>query len=137
MPNKAEDKRSVAEIRAENRLLRKVQNSQALASVLALVVKWGSLVLIARYAAMSVSTLAGQATAADIGIRFLADVRVSEALAWVLGFGGTLYGIAERRLRRKAIMNISCRAAAAEARLDPGRSSSMLEPNGETRKEDR
>lgn len=82
------------------------------------------------------STYAGKYTFADIGISLLGDFRVSEALIYILGVGGIIYGYGERRLRLKAIERLANRQIELEKRIDPGRSSSGLTPQGTTRPED-
>jgi hypothetical protein len=104
---------------------------------LTLAVPWGSLILIAWMVTDSVNGLAGKYTFADIGVRFLADVKVSEAIAYAVGAGGMLYGYRERRLRQKNIARLSGRNQDHERRIDPKRSSSGLTPEGKTRPEDR
>lgn len=107
------------------------------ATGLSLVIPWGSVVLIAWLVTDAVNGLAGKYTFADIGVRFLADIKVSEAVAYVVGGGGMLYGYKERRLRQKNIARLSGRNQEYEKRVDPKRSSSGLTPEGKTRPEDR
>ena len=107
------------------------------ASTVALLIPWGSLVVIGYLLSGALNALAGKFTFADIGIRVLSDVRVSEGLTYLLGGGGIAYGLNERRLRRKAIERLSGRVQELEKRLDPKRTSSKLTRRGTTRPEDR
>lgn len=129
-------KKNAADLRAENRLLRQVRTSEGIVSVVNNMIKWGGLVCMAYLAYRTVSVLAGRVTLANVGIRFLADVRVSEFAAWLLGFGGTFYGVQQRKLRRDTVERLQARITRFEREKDPKRSSSSLTPRGETRPED-
>lgn len=135
MPGKG-PKKSAAVLMAENRLLRRFRTTEGIASVLNNLIRWGAVVAIARYGYLTVARLAGQSTFADIGVSFLADVRVSEAVAWILAGSGALYGAAQRRLRRNTVERIQRRNHELEQAIDPKRSSSRLTIRGETRPED-
>lgn len=80
--------------------------------------------------------LAGKFTFADIGIRFLGDIRMSEALAYALATGAGGWALLERKLKGDTIERLSGQVEALEKRLDPGRTSSRLTPRGTTRPED-
>lgn len=107
-----------------------------IASVVETAIRYGCLALIALFGWLSVRSLAGQATFADIGIRVITDMRLSEALAYLFGGGGIAYGLGEPRLRRNRTKQFTARTAALEQRLDPNRSSSQLTERGTTRKGD-
>lgn len=128
--------KTAAELRAENRLLRQMRTSEGIVSVFNNLIRWGGVVAISYFTYLSITALAGEQTAADIGIKFLADVRVSEALAWVLGGSGVAYGLRQRKLRRDTVERITARVERFEKELDPSRSSSELTTRGETRPED-
>jgi hypothetical protein len=97
---------------------------------------YGGLVGIFYFIYQSVAVLAGKATVADIGIKFLAELGISEALAWLLAGGGMLYGFGQRRLRKNTIERLQSRNQSLEQSLDPNRTSSRLTPRGDTRPED-
>lgn len=80
----------------------------------------------------SVDRLAGKFTIADIGIKFLGDLRISEAVAYVLtaGFGG--WALMERKLKGDTIQRLSKRVVELERQIDPGRTSSRLTERGTT-----
>lgn len=99
--------------------------------------KYVALVAIFYFAYSSIQTLAGQVTYADIGLRVIGDIRISESVAWVFGVGGVGYGMRQRKLRRDAIEQLSPRVHEYEESLDPHRSSSRLAPRGTTRPEDK
>ena len=106
------------------------------ASVAETAVRFGFLAIIACFAWLSVRSSAGQRTFADIGIRVITDMRLSEAFAYIFGAGGVAYGLGERHLRRNRTQHFTTRMAALEQRLDPNRTSSELTMRGTTRKGD-
>jgi hypothetical protein len=80
--------------------------------------------------------LAGASTFADIGIRLLANIRFSEALAWTGCVGGSIYGLKERRLRHQVNEKLGTRVSELEAEIDANRSSSKLTRSGQTHPRD-
>jgi hypothetical protein len=84
-----------------------------------------------------VDTLAGRATEANIILKFLGDLNVSNALAYILGGGGIVYGMNERRLKKRTIKRLEDRIHLYEQQIDPGRSSSRLGTDGDTNPNDR
>jgi len=108
-----------------------------IADVIHLGLPWGSLVAIAVLFYLSVSRLAGQTTLAQIGMSFIGDIRVSDAVAYIFGGSGFLYGLNERRLRHKKTERLASHAIELEKMLDPKRTSSGLTPKGTTRPEDK
>ena len=130
------NKKSAAELRAENRILRSLRASEGFISVVNNVVRWGGLVWIVYYIQGMVVALAGKETIANIGMSFLGDVRISEALAWLLAGGTTLYGLSQRKLRKDTVERLQGRIHRHEVLQDPKRSSSKLTPRGDTPPED-
>jgi hypothetical protein len=128
--------KTAAELRAENRILRQLRTSEGFVSVFNTLIKWGGLLGISYFAYLSIDALAGQTTAADIGIKFLADVKVSEAVAWIFGGSGIAYGLRQRKLRRDTVERVQRRVEGLEKEIDPKRSSSELTRRGETPPED-
>ena len=118
---------------------RALLRGESIASVLNTLIRWTGLVLIAFFAYRSIDVLAGETTGADIGISvgLLASVPVSQAVAWILGAGGMAFGLLERRLRKNTIERLQSRIKSLETQADPGRTSSLLTPRGETRQEDK
>jgi hypothetical protein len=108
-----------------------------LATVVQLGIPWGAACFIAYMSFRSVDALAGKITFASLGASFIGDVRINEALAWLLAGGFGLYGLNERRLRRKHIERTAPQISELESRIDPNRTSSRLTPRGTTRREDR
>lgn len=99
--------------------------------------KWGAVSWIAYCFYLCILALAGKTTLAEIIIRFFANIGVSESLAYVLGGGGLIYGIRERRLRQRTVKRLQPRIQQLEEIIDPKRSSSGLTPLGETDPRDR
>jgi hypothetical protein len=108
-----------------------------LATVVQLGISWGAACFIAYMSFRSVDALAGKITFASLGASFIGDVRINEGLAWLLAGGFGLYGLNERRLRRKHIERTAPQISELESRIDPNRTSSRLTPRGTTRREDR
>jgi hypothetical protein len=102
-----------------------------------LVIPWGSLVAIAFWVHRDVVALAGRQTLAHIGLSFMGDIKVSDAVAYIFGAAGAGYGIAERTLRRKNIARLAEENRTLEKIADPLRSSSNLTRRGTTRPEDK
>lgn len=125
-------RRTRADLLAENRMLRREHRTQGVVSVLTTAIWAMAVVLVARYSYLTVDTLAGDRTVADIGIRVLGDIRISAILPMAVGFGGILYGYRQRSLRKSAIERLASRNRNLERRTDPGRTSSGLTSRGDT-----
>jgi len=100
-------------------------------------IPWIGLYGLGYLAYLSIKSLSGQVTFADIVIRFISDFRTSRGVAYLFGLGGIGYGVRQRKLRRDNIEESSQRIEHLEKVIDPGRSSSRLTRRGETRPEDR
>lgn len=129
--------KSRAELKVENKLLRQFNIIGEIASIINNAIRWGGVVAIVYLASSSISVLAGKTTFADIGINFLADIRVSEALAWILGSSGVAYGWLQRSLRKKTVERLQQRVVNLESEKDGRRTSSQLTPRGGTKPEDK
>ena len=81
--------------------------------------------------------LAGKGTFADIGIKVLGDLTISQTVSYAFGIAGVAYGLRAQRLRRTATERLTERGRALEQRIDPGRTSSGLTPWGTTPKGDK
>ena len=123
-------------LRAEIRALKRSYRTETFVSLGLQLIKWTGLVVISYFAYRSVAALAGRRTAADIGIDLLGSIRISEGLAWVLGGGGTAYGLYQRKLKRDTIERLQSRIQQQELAADPRRSTSGLTARGTTRPED-
>jgi len=79
---------------------------------------------------------AGKASVADLTLRMLANVSVVWSLSLTLsGISITLY-IRERMLHRRTRERLTARITDLELKIDPNRTSSLLTPQGTTRKGD-
>ncbi len=121
----------------ELRILRITRLVEGVVQISSNLFRWGAIVLIARYGYLSIESLAGQNTLADIGINFLSNIKVSVALAGVAGAGGLIYGERQRKLRKSTTERLQGRIRDLETEIDPDRSTSNLTPHGETRPEDK
>jgi hypothetical protein len=119
-------------LKEENRHSRFIQIVDSITRLSLVGIQWAGLVGIMYFTYNSVSVLSGKATFADIGIRLIGDLKISEGLAYCLGSGGILYGLNQRRLRRQTIEHLSSRLRRYESQIDPNRTSSGLTPKGTT-----
>jgi hypothetical protein len=131
-----ERKKTYEELEAENRVLRSTGVAMALAPVAINIVRWAGACVIAYFGYASIASLAGKTTLSAIGINFLSNVTISNSLAWLLGGGGIIFGVRQRRLRRQIARRLE-RIPQLEAAIDPGRTSSRLAPGGVTNPKDR
>jgi hypothetical protein len=110
-----------------------IKKVDAVLTIVRDIIKWGALVLIARYVYHSISDLAGHQTYADIGVQLLGNLKISDSLLYLLTGGSIIYGMGERRLRRKHIGRIDSLKNSLERKLNPSRTSSKLNKDGTTR----
>lgn len=129
-------KKTRADLEAELKSLRNARLSEGFVSVAKDIVRYGTLVLIVRYVYLSIDSLAGRQTLADVGFTILGNVNVSVVIAWGAGAAGLAYGWQQRKLRRDTIEYLQRRNIELESELDPNRTSSSLTPRGDTRPED-
>jgi hypothetical protein len=86
---------------------------------------------------LSIAVLAGKYTFAQIGVSVLGNIKISESISYVFGLSGVLYGLKERRLRRKNIQRLSTQIQTLERQKHPNLSSSNLTQRGTTQPEDK
>jgi hypothetical protein len=129
--------KTAAELRAENKLLRRANSAMAVASVFNTAIRWGVVGFLGWCVYLSLAALAGKYTMASVAVQFLGNVTISKALAYALGGGGIIYATRERSLRRRTIEELQNRIKKLEAAKDRNRSSSKLTKRGETRPQDR
>src|SRR6266704_2592186 len=122
--------KSRAELQAELRVLRRYRVGDSVASVLRELVRWGAVSFCAYMGFRCVAVLAGKITMAEIGVRVLGSLRVSEAVAWIFGAGGVGYGLRQRRLRRQTIQRTTFRPPCLRPTpFDPERVHSVWPPS--------
>lgn len=139
-------KKSKAELEAENKFLRRSRIADTIAPIAISAIRWGVSAAIAYIAYLSIETLAGKTTDADIEVSLLANIFAPDFLHQLpvmvgfggifVGFCGIVYGKYQRSLRMKTVERLQGRIKDFELGKDPKRSSSMLTPTGETRPED-
>jgi hypothetical protein len=95
-------------------------------------IKWAALVVIAFMGYRCVNVLAGRSTLAEIGIKILGNIKVSDGIITLLTGSGWAYGLAQRSLRRRNIERVVPAKNELERMLDPNRSSSNLTGKGTT-----
>lgn len=140
---------------AENRFLRKNLRDQSTARVIDGIVKNGSYVACAYFAYLSIDSLSGKSTQADISINASAEATVSRgdspsphsgpdnAVAHITVAGALtvavlaiIYGRWQARLRRQVIEQFHPYQVQHEGKVDPRRTTSGLTKSGQTRPED-
>jgi hypothetical protein len=99
--------------------------------------KWAGLVAIAYLGYLSIKQLAGTNTLANIGIRIIGNVKVSDGIIVLLMGGGWAYGLGQRSLRRRYIERTSSAKNELERIIDSNRTSSNLTPRGTTPRQKR
>lgn len=91
---------------------------------------------VAFFCSRMVHDLSGKTTAADIGIKFLGTLSISEGLAYAIAV--ICVGFAyERGRTNKSMAKRLARLSQLEQSIDPNRSSSHLGETGAPREEDR
>ena len=133
----AQKSKTKAQLEAELKFIKQSRVSERIASVLLSLIRWGGIVGTVYFGYLSIESLAGQKTSADIGVNFLANIDISVALAWAVGAGGVLYGSKQKKLRKDTIEKLQKRIKELELKSDFNRSSSELTSRGDTRLEDR
>lgn len=103
---------------------------------LRLLIKYGFLGFVAFLSYRAIAVLAGQYTFADIGVKFLADVKIANSVGYVVGAAGVAYGRRQKKLKEDTIQQLAPRIKELETAIDPNRSSSGLTQRGRTRPED-
>lgn len=126
----------IAELEAERTFGQHARNISAVVNVCKYLIRYGAIVWVVYYIYLSVVALAGQTTLAALGIHVLGDISISQALAWLLGGAGTLYGLNERRVRKSTVAKLQPRIIELERGYDPGRSTSSLTLRGDTNPDD-
>lgn len=87
-------------------------------------IPWAGVVGVFWQLRLTVAALAGQQTDASILMKFMADVRADQYIAYIFGAGGITYGAFEHALRRTKERRMGKRLKELEEKLDPSRTSS-------------
>jgi len=119
-------------VRTEQQAMLSFKRIDAVSDILRQAIRWGGWVAIARYAYLAIASLAGRQTFADIAIRFLENLKVSNSICYGVTISSLIYGIGQRQLRRRNIRRTAHDKNEAERLLDPKRTSSDLTERGTT-----
>jgi len=98
--------------------------------------KYGSLAFLGYCARDVLISFAGKYTFAEIAISFLGQMTITNTVKYSAIGGLFVWGMAERKLRQRAIARLSPRAETLELVIDSKRSSSNLTRRGTTKPED-
>ena len=129
-------KKSYEQLEAELHVIKTTKVVEGIVAILLTSIRCGTVVLIAKYGYLSLSSLAGHQTMSNIVFNVFSNVGFSQGLSYVMCAGGVGYGITQRSLRKRTIKRASPRAKQLESIIDPSRSSSELTETGDTRPED-
>lgn len=146
-------KKSNAELRTELQVLRRHGIGNNITKIIRDLIKLGAILGIAYYTYLSIDTLSGKITQADINVKAEGSVTVDTdgkdtqtvlpvwykgtlVLAFFFGAGGIAYGRYQAKLRKDVIQRYHPTMQKAERRIDDMRSSSELTERGDTRPED-
>lgn len=130
-------KRQSAPNKAELEYLYKVKQAQVVNSLGRELIKYGGLVFAARYVYLSIDSLAGKSTFAEIGLAFLARSKFYASLGWLVGICGVAFGFYCLWRMKNTIERYQGHINQLETRIDPHRSSSAITVRGNTRPEDK
>lgn len=100
-------------------------------------IKWGVIAFVTYYVYLSIISISGKNTSADIAISVLFELELLSKLMGAVGVGGIIYGFLQRKLRKDTIERLQSRITELEKEVDKNRSSSNLTKRGDTRPEDR
>jgi hypothetical protein len=130
----AKGKPSNSELRATTHKF--VSVVDGLARVLQALLKWGGICAIAYFAYKSIASLSGQTTVANLALKVLGNLTISQSVAYTVAGGSAVWALGERSLRKKTVAKLSERLKNHETDIDKTRTSSTLPKSGNTRKED-
>lgn len=105
----------------------------AVVSIAGTFIKYLALVTCVGFVYLMISSLSGKTTFATIGVSVLGNLSVSHGIYIVLTAGSIIYGLGQRRLRRRVLGRLTSEKESLEKLLDPNRTSSGLTERGTTR----
>ncbi|WP_022949551.1 hypothetical protein [Methylohalobius crimeensis] len=106
-------------------------------NIIVLLLRYGFFLGLAYIGYLSLKELAGKATIADIAFTFLGKQAVSNWGYNLALFVSIIWALTERKLRLRKTKYLSERPKNLEKQIDPNRTSSGLQPTGETNPEDK
>lgn len=104
----------------------------AVTSLVHALFRYSAIILPFYFMYRTAAVLAGKLTSADIALKLLGSLTINQSVAYTLGVGGILYGLAERGFRRRKTEYFQGRIRELEEQLDPKRTSSRLTTRGTT-----
>ncbi len=143
-------KKTQEELSLEIKMLRRHGIGNNFTKIVRDLIKYGFLFGVSYFSYLSIDSLSGKITHADISmnatgsmsvessstVKFFTDCRTVGILAIIFGVGGILYGRRQANLRRDVIEKFNPYKIAIEKKIDPERSTSKLLSRGDTRPED-
>ena len=108
----------------------------SIAMLLRELIRYGGVALPFYFMYRTAEVLAGKTTTADIGLKMLGSLTITNAVGYGLGAVGTVYGLKERKLRRDKTEYLQDRVQKLEKQIDARRSSSRLTRRGTTNPDD-
>ncbi len=106
--------------------------SGSITAIVRTLIRCATLVAIFYYLTQMVEALAGKITIADFAINLWANLKLQYIVPYTFGGGGIVYGIYQRRLRKKRVKELSSYARTLERKIDPNRASSDILDDGTT-----
>ncbi len=106
-------------------------------SVLNNIIKWSGIVAVCYFAYQSIEVIAGKETLFDLCFNVMSNTKAATSLPFAVGFSGIGYGLFYRRQNKKTIEHFEYRKTKLEKKSDPGRKSSNITRQGETRPGDK
>lgn len=82
-----------------------------------------------------VEAIAGQETITNIVINFLGEIRADKLICYIIGLGGTGYGIAQNKSKKKAVARLADENKKLASMIDPQKQRSGLSSDGSLKKE--
>jgi hypothetical protein len=128
--------RTKTQLEEENRRLKQQHISISLASVINTAIKWAGICVLGYEMMSTIGTLAGKETTANILIKILGNITISQGILAAYGLGATALYARERILRKKTVKHVHPRVKKLEEALDNKRSSSRLTETGDTNPDD-
>lgn len=128
--------KSKAQLQAENKALKSYHISTSIVSVINNLIRWGGLVGLGYELVQVVRAVAGKETTANILVKILANVTITQGVLTTVAAGSTVLYLKERSARRKAVQRLHPRIKELEEQIDPKRSSSTLTEMGDTNPSD-
>lgn len=125
------------DLELENKYLRKSQFASNATLIIRDIIRYGALVLVGYFAYLSIDSLAGKTTLANLAMNVIGDLKIGEWFAYLFGASGIGYGLLQRRDRKATVSRLQGHTKEVEQVLDAKRSSSLLTATGDTNPIDR